>query len=143
MRDLSRTLLIALCLVPVAVRTGCTYEFDGVDSIADCEDACDDDELCFSLCIDELDDLDYRRDWLDDSDGDGIPDDRESETNTSPYDDDTDGDGIPDGYEDPDGDGYDNLEELAAGTDPAVHGEKQSARCSEVVGSPNRTPSHK
>lgn len=54
-----------------------------------------------------------------DQDDDGIPDALESTTNTSPYLWDTDGDGLSDGEEDPDGDGFDNLDEVLAGTDPA------------------------
>lgn len=69
-----------------------------------------------------------------DTDGDGIPDDREILMyGTNPLQWDTDGDGIPDGWEiahglnpldpsdanaDPDGDGYSNLEEYLRASDP-------------------------
>ena len=65
---------------------------------------------------------------LGDSDGDGLPDWKEREIGTDPYDPDTNGDGIPDGIEyamgldptnmDMDGDGLSNAQELAMGTNP-------------------------
>ena len=65
---------------------------------------------------------------LGDSDGDGLPDWKEREIGTDPYNPDTNGDGIPDGIEyamgldptnmDMDGDGLTNAQELAMGTNP-------------------------
>jgi alpha-tubulin suppressor-like RCC1 family protein len=65
---------------------------------------------------------------LGDSDGDGLPDWKEREIGTDPYNADTNGDGIPDGIEyamgldpknmDMDGDGLTNAQELAMGTSP-------------------------
>jgi len=63
-----------------------------------------------------------------DTDGDGLPDWKEREIGTDPYNPDTNGDGIPDGIEyamgldpknmDMDGDGLTNAQELAMGTNP-------------------------
>ena len=65
---------------------------------------------------------------MQDSDGDGLPDWKEREIGTDPYNPDTNGDGIPDGIEywsglnpasnDVDGDGLTNAQELAMGTNP-------------------------
>ncbi len=65
---------------------------------------------------------------LGDSDGDGLPDWKEREIGTDPYNADTNGDGIPDGIEysmgisatnlDMDGDGLTNAQELVLGTNP-------------------------
>jgi len=65
---------------------------------------------------------------LGDSDGDGLPDWKEREIGTDPYNADTNHDGIPDGVEyamgldpanmDMDGDGLTNAQELAMGTNP-------------------------
>jgi fibronectin type III domain protein/thrombospondin type 3 repeat protein len=65
---------------------------------------------------------------LGDSDGDSLPDWKEREIGTDPYNPDTNGDGIPDGIEyatgldpnntDMDGDGLTNAQELATGTNP-------------------------
>lgn len=89
--------------------------------------------------IDNFDWIDWEN--MDDSDGDGIPDEIESEIGTNPLDSDTDGDGLPDGYEffttgsdptnansldasisdgafDSDQDGLSNYEEYQLGTNP-------------------------
>ncbi len=55
---------------------------------------------------------------LQDTDGDGLPDDVELTIGTDPNNPDTDGDGILDGDEDPDNDGLTNIGELVLGTDP-------------------------
>lgn len=64
---------------------------------------------------------DFRVYALDDSDGDGLPDDWESLLGTNPALADSDGDGTPDGMEDHDGDGTaDGLEVTRLGQDPRV-----------------------
>lgn len=57
-----------------------------------------------------------------DSDRDGLPDGWEEKYGLDPDDSDTDDNGVPDPSEDPDEDGFDNLDEYLAGTDPTDPG---------------------
>lgn len=75
------------------------------------------------LPLDKMETVDTDRDGTgdnadDDDDGDGLPDDVETELGLDPLLRDTDSDGMEDGAEDSDNDGFNNLLEVQSGTDP-------------------------